>query len=187
MCLTFCVLSKYYRVCVMHCIHIHIISQTTIDIVQYVLYSTDIPPKETSVFYNFFLPVLAFAFLLTIMAMAMASIALIRFVEQDKAHYPALTERWWYKPLTLLGYIACLLVGMSTTTYMASEWSVFLPLWALLLPVFIYSCWRNAGLMMNQMKRVEAFCTRIAQAAAERLYGRVSADNHTETRLRRVK
>lgn len=151
------------------------------------LYSTEIPPKETLVFYTLMLPVLAFAFLLTVVAMAIASISLIHFVEQDKAHYPALTERWWYKPLTFLGYIACLLVGMSTTTYLASVWEVFLPLWVLLLPLFIYSCWRNAPLVMNRMKQVEAFCTRLAQATAERLYGRMSTDSPKETPLRRIK
>lgn len=151
------------------------------------LYSTEIPPKETFVLYNLMFSILALAFLATIVAMALASISLIRFVEQDKAHYPALIERWWYRPLTALGYIACLLVGMSTTTYLASEWGVLLPLWALLLPLFIYSCWRNAPLLMSKMKPVEAFCTRCAQAAAERLYGRVSVDTHTETPLRRVK
>lgn len=125
------------------------------------------------------------AFLFVIISMAAATILLIKFVEGDKAHHPLLIERWWYTPLRVLGYLSTLLVGMSVTTYLASEWGILSPLWFVVFPLFCYTCWRNAGYAMEKIKKLESF----SHDTALRLAARIQRQkNPTEqTGLRRVK
>lgn len=126
----------------------------------------------------------AHAVIATIVAMSAATIALIYFVERDKSHQPLLSERWWYTPLTVIGYLASLLVGVTITTLLTSEYGIRLPLWSVFLPLLIYCYWRNARHAMAQIHELEAFC----RDAARKLYHKLGNKQREGAKhLRRVR